>query len=516
MVQSVVVCNKLTFLRTLATMGNQKGYQEHFRKLKKLLTWTYLKSLVVSPAQVHVAAFFIIIVEFVLNIFIVESVTYTEIDWKAYMQECEGFLNGTLDYSQLRGDTGPLVYPAGFVYIYSVLYYITNQGVNIKLAQYIFIFIYLLQLFFVLRIYIKTRKVPPYVLVFTILTSYRIHSIHVLRMFNDPVAVLFLYISLNLFMDSKWTLGSVFYSSGVSVKMNILLFAPALLFFYLVNLGLKDTFKQLLICGVLQIVLGLPFLLGNPVAYLKGSFDVGRIFNHTWTVNYRFMEISMFESKFFHLTLLGIHIMLLLIFLPFCIQYFRSYCRLKYVQKQAQPQIDAKNCNNKAKAKLKGIKDAKQKQGKKTEEKEKLTKEQEDFLNSFETILQKSKGGKTPAKEIETGEGEHLYSINFDILSQLFILPMFIVNFIGVVCARSLHYQFYCWYFHSLPYLLWSCNFSNIIRFLILALIELCWNTYPSTNFTSALLHVCHITVLYGVYTKLSTELKMTSKIKQN
>ena len=34
----------------------------------------------------------------------------TEIDWVAYMQEVEGFLNGTLDYTQLKGDTGPLVY----------------------------------------------------------------------------------------------------------------------------------------------------------------------------------------------------------------------------------------------------------------------------------------------------------------------------------------------------------------------------------------------------------------------
>ena len=29
------------------------------------------------------------------------------------MQEVEGFLNGTYDYMQLKGDTGPLVYPAG-------------------------------------------------------------------------------------------------------------------------------------------------------------------------------------------------------------------------------------------------------------------------------------------------------------------------------------------------------------------------------------------------------------------
>lgn len=33
----------------------------------------------------------------------------TEIDWIAYMQEVEGFLNGTLNYTLLKGQTGPLV-----------------------------------------------------------------------------------------------------------------------------------------------------------------------------------------------------------------------------------------------------------------------------------------------------------------------------------------------------------------------------------------------------------------------
>ena len=33
----------------------------------------------------------------------------TEIDWKAYMQEVEGVVNGTYDYTKLKGDTGPLV-----------------------------------------------------------------------------------------------------------------------------------------------------------------------------------------------------------------------------------------------------------------------------------------------------------------------------------------------------------------------------------------------------------------------
>ena len=66
--------------------------------------------------------------------FIYASFSYgsqdTEIDWIAYMQEVGGFLGGELDYRLLGGDTGPLVYPAGFLYIYSFFRSITNQVLN--------------------------------------------------------------------------------------------------------------------------------------------------------------------------------------------------------------------------------------------------------------------------------------------------------------------------------------------------------------------------------------------------
>lgn len=70
----------------------------------KYLTYSFIKASIFDPAQLYWIAYLILIADFLLNIAIVHSVRYTEIDWQAYMQEVGGFLNGTFDYSQLRGE----------------------------------------------------------------------------------------------------------------------------------------------------------------------------------------------------------------------------------------------------------------------------------------------------------------------------------------------------------------------------------------------------------------------------
>lgn len=44
-------------------------------------------------------------------------------------KQVSGFLGGERDYSKLEGDTGPLVYPAGFLYIYSAIQFLTGAQV---------------------------------------------------------------------------------------------------------------------------------------------------------------------------------------------------------------------------------------------------------------------------------------------------------------------------------------------------------------------------------------------------
>lgn len=381
------------------------------------------------------------------------------------------------------------------------------RGTYIRLAQYIFIFIYLLQLALVLRLYSKSRKIPPYVIVFTTFTSYRIHSIYVLRLFNDPVAILFLYAALNCFMDGRWSWGSVFLSLGVSVKMNVLLFAPAILLLFITSLGLLRTIKQLSICAAIQLLLGAPFLLTYPWEYIKGSFDFGRVFDHQWTVNYRFLPVEVFENKFFHLALLGLHLLLLAGFTGFAYNYMQQYVRLRSLQKQFEPQIEMQNkLNVQRKATEEKTKSSKKK-------KDKLPAEKEQFLSSFEKSLKNNAKTNEPIDQEPPATPEK-YSIHFDQCTQLALLPIFLCNFIGLVCSRSLHYQFYVWYFHSLPHLVWFTDFRLTYRFLLLGLIEYAWNTYPSTNVSSALLHLCHLVLLAGIFMRFYSQSAVFKKAK--
>jgi len=61
-------------------------------------------------------------------------------------------------------------------------------------------------------------------------------------------------------------------------------------------------------------VLGLPFLLVNPVGYVDRSFELGRQFLFKWTVNWRFLPAEIFHDRYFHAALLLLHVAALLLF----------------------------------------------------------------------------------------------------------------------------------------------------------------------------------------------------------
>ncbi|GAU11208.1 hypothetical protein TSUD_341980 [Trifolium subterraneum] len=227
----------------------------------------------------------LLIADSILIFLIIAFVPYTKIDWDAYMSQVEGFLGGERDYRNLKGDTGPLVYPAGFLYIYSAFLYLTGGQVY-------------------------PAQLPWWALCLLSLSK-RVHSIFVLRLFNDCVAMTFLHAALLLLMHRRWNLGLIVFSVAVSVKMNVLLYAPPLLLLMLKAMDISGVLLALAGAALVQILMGLPFLVSHPVAYISGAFNLGRVFIHFWSVNFKFIPEPVFVSKGFAIFLLAAHLIAL-------------------------------------------------------------------------------------------------------------------------------------------------------------------------------------------------------------
>eukprot|EP01127_Copromyxa_protea_P001453 TRINITY_DN1143_c0_g5_i1.p1 TRINITY_DN1143_c0_g5~~TRINITY_DN1143_c0_g5_i1.p1 ORF type:complete len:414 (+),score=64.06 TRINITY_DN1143_c0_g5_i1:166-1242(+) len=339
------------------------------------------------------------------------------------MDEVEGVYNGTYDYTQLKGDTGPLVYPGGFVVVYYLLYLITDFGKDILLGQYLFMGLYLAVAAIVLVLYKQSTKIPLKAL-FLLALSKRIHSIFVLRLFNDCFAMFFLYIAIYCFIKNKWSLGCLIYSFAVGIKMNIFLFAPGLFLLLLRRFGILGAVKKISLCAIVQVVLALPFITTNFAGYISRAFDLGRVFIYYWSVNWKFVPEDLFLSREWGLSLLGVTA------LCWVLLFFRKW------------------------------------------------------ILPFEKL-----------SDVFTASGKK------DLLSADYILfVLFTSNFVGIVFARSLHFQFYVWYFHTLPYLLWSTNLYTPLRLALMLVIEVVWNIFPSNAMGSLALFVSHLIILVALW----------------
>ena len=157
-------------------------------------------------------------------------------------------------------------------------------------------------------------------------------------------------------------------------------------------------------------------------AYISRAFQLNRQFLYQWTVNWRFVSTEIFLSSTFSYSLLAAHVLLLLLF---------ASTRWTAPSRRSLP----------AMLKL--------------------------FLAS-----------DAAWRETDT--------ISDRITPDWILTTMLSANAIGMLCARSLHYQFYSWLAWTTPWLLWKSGLHPILIYAFWAAQECAWNVYPSTNESSA------------------------------
>lgn len=156
----------------------------------------------------------------------------TEIDFSTYAEQVALYDKGERDYALLTGATGPVVYvafplprplleltairyPAGHVYIHSFLSSISSSGKNQFLLQQIYAALYIACEFLAMSIFRTAGGVPNYALVLLALSK-RLHSIYVLRLFNDCWTTLGMLASVLAFAKKKFTIGSALFRCASS------------------------------------------------------------------------------------------------------------------------------------------------------------------------------------------------------------------------------------------------------------------------------------------------------------
>lgn len=164
------------------------------------------------------------------------------------------------------------------MWLYSLLYLGTDHGADIERAQWIFGALYLVFIATLFGIYLSViesltrskgthegvdavassrwQRVAPMLLVL-LCASRRIHSIFVLRLFNDCWAMLFVYLSIWCLCKRRYSLASFLFSVALSIKMNVLLFLPPLLLILTKAQGLAGLIGHALIMISWQVSISL-------------------------------------------------------------------------------------------------------------------------------------------------------------------------------------------------------------------------------------------------------------------
>ena len=295
-------------------------------------------------------------------------------------------------------------------------------------------------------------QVPPYVYPVLILSK-RLHSVFVLRCFNDCFATFFLWLAIYLFQHRAWSLGALVYAWGLGIKMSLLLVLPAVGLILFLGRGLSGTLQVGSIMAQLQFLIAIPFLKENKWGYLSRAFELSRQFMFKWTVNWRMLGEELFLSKGFALSLLAGHVGVLFVFIA-----------ARWVRPSGKS------------------------------------------LFAMIPRLAQFKSPFTPQEEAQVARR---------VTPEYVMTTMLSANVIGLLFARSLHYQFYSYLAWATPYLIWRALPHPIFGLPIWLIQEWAWNVYPSTDASStAVVNMLAATVLL-VYFGTDKDIEAESDAKK-
>lgn len=451
-------------------------------------------ALIINPQATRITYPLITCIASILTKIIINKVPYTEIDYTTYLQQIDKVNAGELDYANIYGDSGPIVYPAGFITVYQYIQWLC--GDDVKEAQYVFGYCFTATVALACFVYAQIWDLLPWP-IYLFLASRRLLSIYVLRLFNDcwttlcMVGVVVLLQQASVFKEvagerkqvvrkrdtnvkgkengneneskvevskyektvlahevvkgSSWLdvsflltiIAADLYSIAISIKMNALLYMPAFLIitYFLNDENLIKFIIVVAIIPLVQIMIGWRFLLlmfdGEMAKIIRWNY-ITNAFNFGRQFLYKWTVNWKFVPESIFTSVQFGYALLALHLLILLFFTFTRFLNSKIIGK-SMPQLIKDSIKPKSTISPTNI-----------------------FLNPL-------------------------------VAPQVIFYIMTITNLIGVLTSRSLHYQFLAWYAWSLPGLL-HLNFPVYVGVPIWLIHEWCWNVFPATPVSSVVL----------------------------
>lgn len=205
--------------------------------------------------------------------------------------------------------------------------------------------------------------------------------------------------------------------------MSLLLVLPAVGIVLFLGRGFAGALKLAMLIIQIQFLIAYPFLIENAHGYLSRAFELSRQFFFKWTVNWRFVGEETFLSRPFSLTLLVMHVSTLV-----------GFIINKWLKPARKP---------------------------------------------LSAIIGPVLNLESPFSPLEERQ------VAAQVTPEFVMTTILSANAIGLLFARSLHYQFYSYLAWTTPYLLWRSGTHPVIQYAIWALQEWAWNVFPSTPISS-------------------------------
>lgn len=205
--------------------------------------------------------------------------------------------------------------------------------------------------------------------------------------------------------------------------MTLLLDLPAVGVILFLAKGFSGSLKLAALMAQVQYMIAQPFIRKNAQGYLSRAFELSRQFLFKWTVNWRFVGEDTFLSRQFAVTLLVLHVSILFRFII-----------SKWLKPTGKPPYSV-----------------------------------------ILALLQL----RSPFNSQE--ENQVASRVTPDYVTTTILSA----NAMGLLFARSLHYQFYSYLAWATPYLLWRSGAHPVIQYGLWALQEWAWNVFPSTPASS-------------------------------